>query len=296
MTTDEGGNDRPGRPVGRRAVVAVLARAVRPAAPGTVTSRNRRIGARWAGLGVAMALVGAALPVTVPPGPTPTAMTSIGHAGLARVSVPSAGLQPLAKHASTSQQIGVVDVDIVLGSPFAGAAGTGMILTAGGEVLTNWHVVDGATSVSVTVVTTGRTYRAVVVGTSPQDDVAVVQLRGASGLRPIRVASTAAAVGDTVVGAGNAGGRGGTPSIARGKVVGLDRAIVAVDPSGGTERLSGLIETDAAIKPGDSGGPLFDRRDQVVGMNTAATASGPADSYAIPIATALAVARKITSG
>jgi S1-C subfamily serine protease len=199
--------------------------------------------------------------------------------------------------ASAAQQVGVVDINTVLGGQGARAAGTGMILTADGEVLTNRHVVDGETSMVVTVVATGRTYQATVVGTATQTDVAVVKMEGASGLTPVTTASQAVAVGDAVVGVGNAEGVGGTPSAAAGQVTALDQAITAMDEGGGgAERLTGLIETNAPIAPGDSGGPLFNASDQVVGMDTAGSARGAADAFAIPIGTALTAATQIESG
>jgi S1-C subfamily serine protease len=188
-----------------------------------------------------------------------------------------------------------VDIDVVLGSNER-AAGTGMVLTSDGEVLTNRHVVKGETSISVTVPATGRTYSARVVGISTTTDVAVVQLTDASGLATVKASSAAVQLGDAVVGVGNAGGTGGTPSAASGAVTGVDRSITASDTDGtDPEQLTGLIETDAGIQPGDSGGPLLNTSSEVVGMDTAASAQGN-DGYAIPIATALAVARQIEAG
>jgi S1-C subfamily serine protease len=202
--------------------------------------------------------------------------------------------------ATGAQERGVVDVDTVLGYQHAEAAGTGMVLTSSGEVLTNNHVVDGATSISVTVVSTGRTYKATVVGTDPTQDVAVIQLRNAGGLQTANVGnSSSVRVGDQVTGVGNAGGTGGTPSAAAGTIEALDQSITASDEGGGNpEQLSGLIETDAAIVPGDSGGPLYDSSGRIVGMDTAAgnVAGGASAGYAITIDRALAVATQIESG
>jgi S1-C subfamily serine protease len=197
--------------------------------------------------------------------------------------------------ATSAQETGVVDIDVVLGGTQR-AAGTGMVLTAGGEVLTNRHVVEGETSISVTVAATGRTYSARVVGVSTTTDVAVVQLVNASGLATVTTSSAAVQVGATVVGVGNAGGTGGTPSAAAGTVTGVDQTITASDTDGSNpERLTGLIETDAGIQPGDSGGPLLNAADEAVGMDTAASARRY-DGYAIPISTALAVAHQIEAG
>ena len=173
------------------------------------------------------------------------------------------------------------------------AAGTGMVLTANGEVLTNRHVVSGETAIAVTIPATGRTYDAHVVGIAPNTDVAVVQLEGASGLDTVKTASGTVSLGDEVVGVGNAGGTGGTPSAAPGQVTGLGSSITATDEDGSNpEDLTGLIQTDADIEPGDSGGPLLNTSNAVVGMDTAGSSEG-GDGYAIPIATALDAAKQI---
>jgi S1-C subfamily serine protease len=196
--------------------------------------------------------------------------------------------------ATDAQQAGVADIDVVLGGTQR-AAGTGMVLTANGEVLTNRHVVAGETAMRVTIPATGRTYAAHVVGVAPDTDVAVVQLEGASGLDTVKTSSDRVSVGDAVVGVGNAGGQGGRPSAAPGVVTGVDRSITATDENGSNrEELTGLIETNAAIQPGDSGGPLLDASDEVVGMDTAGS-SGGGDGYAIPIAAALDAAKQIES-
>jgi S1-C subfamily serine protease len=199
---------------------------------------------------------------------------------------------------------GLVDINTRLGFENSRAAGTGMVLAASGEVLTNNHVVRGATSITATVVETGRTYTAKVVGTAPDDDVAVLQLQGASGLKTIPVGnSSSLGRGDTVVAIGNAGGDGGDPSVVTGTVLGLGRTITASDDDGGNaERLSDLIETSAPIQPGDSGGALANRAGDVVGMNTAASVGRPRFQaaqnlgYAIPLENALSLAHQIESG
>jgi S1-C subfamily serine protease len=194
--------------------------------------------------------------------------------------------------ATDAQQAGVVDIDVILNGTQR-AAGTGMVLTANGEVLTNRHVVAGETAIAVTIPATGRTYDAHVVGIAPNTDVAVVQLEGASGLDTVKTASGTVSVGDEVVGVGNAGGTGGTPSAAPGQVTGLGSSITATDEDGSDpEDLTGLIQTDADIEPGDSGGPLLNTSNAVVGMDTAGSSEG-GDGYAIPIATALDAAKQI---
>ncbi|MCU1659337.1 MAG: hypothetical protein JWO57_3993 [Pseudonocardiales bacterium] len=203
--------------------------------------------------------------------------------------------------ATTAQQVGVVDINTVLGYQGARAAGTGMVLSSTGEILTNNHVVEGSTSISVTVVSTGKTYTATVVGTDPTADVAVIQLANASGLATANVGNaTSVKVGDAVVGVGNAGGTGGTPSAASGTVTALNQSITASDASGqNAERLTGLIETNAPIVAGDSGGPLYDTSGKIIGIDTAASTSAVSTAsvgYAIPINNAVTIAQQIENG
>ena len=168
---------------------------------------------------------------------------------------------------------GLVDVTSTLGYQQATAKGTGIVLTSNGEILTNNHVINGATSVSVTDIGNGKTYKATVVGYDETKDVAVLQLTGASGLTTANLGdSSTVGVGNSVVALGNAEGLGGTPSVATGSVTALNQSITASDESSGTsEQLTGLIETNAGIEPGDSGGPLVNSHGQVVGMDTAAS-------------------------
>jgi S1-C subfamily serine protease len=206
--------------------------------------------------------------------------------------------------ATAAQSVGVVDIVSTLGYQQAEAAGTGMIVTSSGEVLTNNHVIDGATSVRVTVVSTGKTYTASVVGTDPTDDVAVLQLSGASGLSTANFGNASSvadvSVGDAVTGVGNAGGVGGTPSSAAGQVTALNQTITASDSNGSNpETVTGMIETNAPIAAGDSGGPLYDASGKVVGVDTAAQSSRRGTTvaaYAIPITKALSIASQIESG
>jgi len=198
---------------------------------------------------------------------------------------------------------GLVDIVTTLGLQGGEAAGTGQVLTSTGEVLTNNHVIDGATSIRVTDIGNGLTYQAKVVGYDQTRDIAVLQLQGASGLQTVTLGnSSSAAVGQKVVALGNAGGRGGSPSVAVGHITGLGASITASDGfSGASERLRGLIHHNAPIQPGDSGGPLVNTAGQVVGINTAASSgfqfqSGRTQAFAIPINQALAVASQILAG
>ena len=246
------------------------------------------------------------------------------HALLAAGSVVAAGAlafgglgaaNAMAASPLTTSQIaskvdpGLVDVVSTLGYQGGEAAGTGMVLTSSGEVLTNNHVIDGATSIKVTDVGNGRTYTAKVVGYDTSHDVAVLQLVGASGLSTVSLGSASTSAGQTVVALGNAGGQGGTPSVATGTVTGLGQSITASDASSGNaEQLTGLIETNAGIQPGDSGGPLVNSYGQVIGMDTAAS-TGPStagyqaqsgstqtQAFAIPISEASSIASQIEAG
>jgi len=200
----------------------------------------------------------------------------------------------------------LVDVNLTLGYEHEKAAGTGMVLTSNGEVLTNNHVIEDATAISVTDAGNGKTYRAKVVGYDRTGDVAVLQLEDASGLPRVSLGgSSSLKIGEPVVGIGNAGGRGGTPSYSGGSVTALDQSIRASDAGDSTsEQLTGLIETTANIQPGDSGGPLVNSSGEVVGMDTAASAGfsfeqgivSTTQAFSIPIDTALKLADEIIAG
>ena len=175
---------------------------------------------------------------------------------------------------------GLVDVVSTLGDQNAEAAGTGMVLTSTGEVLTNNHVINGATSISVTDIGNGKTYTATVVGYDKTKDIAVLQLQNASGLQTVNLGdSSTVTVGQNVVAIGNAEGKGGTPSVVTGSVTALNQSITAGDEgSSDSEQLSGLIQTNAPIQPGDSGGPLVNSAGQVVGIDTAASSASQTPS------------------
>jgi S1-C subfamily serine protease len=209
---------------------------------------------------------------------------------------------------ATKVDKGLVNINTELGFQNGQAAGTGMILTSSGEVLTNNHVIQGSTKIIVTVVDSGKSYAAHVVGTDPSDDVAVIQIEGVSGLKTVSTArASTVSVGDDIVAIGNAGGRGGTPTASAGNVTALGQSITASDDDGSNaEQLTDLIEINAPIEPGDSGGALANRNGEVIGMNSAAEVSrgrggfrSPTTTglgYAIPIDNALTIAHQIESG
>jgi len=200
----------------------------------------------------------------------------------------------------TKIEPGLVIINTTLQYDSEAAAGTGMVLNADGLVLTNNHVIEGSTKVSATLVSTGKTYPATVVGYDKTGDVALIQLQDASGLTTVPIGNSASVkVGNTVVALGNAEGQGSITATA-GHVTALDQTITASDEGGSTasETLTGMIQTNADIVPGDSGGPLVSSAG-VIGMDTAGNdANGQQASagFAIPIGTALSVARQIAGG
>jgi S1-C subfamily serine protease len=207
----------------------------------------------------------------------------------------------LAQTRATPIGTGVVVIETNLAYQGGRAAGTGMVLTSSGEVLTNNHVIRGATTIKIVVPGTGRSYTAKVLGYDVSDDVAVLKASGASNLKTVRRATSGVRVGQAVKAVGNAGGTGALVS-ASGVVTAVSRAITVSDEQGGSARLTGLIETNAALQPGDSGGPLFNAAGKVIGMDTAASTGyayrdvASRDGYAIPIAKATTIAKQIEAG
>ena len=275
-----------------------LSRAVIPAAVGTV-------GAIVAFTATACTSSGTLGPQSVGTSPRPVSSSfpSSAVSSSASRSSPTSAPTLSAEEAVAAVRHGVVIVDSTLGYQQAEAQGTGVVLTASGEILTNNHVIAGATAIKVTDVGNGKTYTASVLGFDRTHDVAVLQLSGAGGLTVAPLASGGGpAVGDSTVALGNAGGTGSLTSAA-GTVTALDQQITASDEStGSSEKLTGLIQTDANVQPGDSGGPLVDLTGRVVGIDTAASSSyrfqnsASHQGFAIPIAAATDIARLITTG
>ena len=200
--------------------------------------------------------------------------------------------------ASASQSAGLVEITSLIDFGSGEAAGTGMVIGSNGIVVTNHHVVEGATAIRVRVVSTGRTYTARVLGTNAARDVAVLKLRGASGLTTVSTDSSGVPAGSDITAVGDAGGNGGSLTAATGTVTALHRAItVADDQTGQPRRLTDLIEIDADIIPGDSGGALLAADGDVVGMNVAASSGSSAiTGYVIPIKRVLRIAAHVVAG
>lgn len=219
-----------------------------------------------------------------------------------------AGTAPTTTTATSSQETGVVLINTQL--PNGTGAGTGMVLTANGVVLTNYHVVEGSSAVQVTIADTGQTYVATVLGHDATKDVAVLQIQGAQGLATVKTDTSGVTTGETVTAVGNAQGAQQLVQ-ASGQVTDPQAQVTASDDSSGTnsETLTDVFQTNVAAQPGDSGGPMYDAQGEVVGMTTAgAMSSGSvgryrqtavvtaSESYAVQIGQALAVVDQVTAG
>jgi len=187
------------------------------------------------------------------------------------------------------------------------AAGTGIIISSSGLVLTNNHVVASSNQLQAELNGNGDYHPVKVLGYDIEHDVALVQIEDVSDLPAAPIGdSSSVQVGDAIVALGNAGGKGGTPTVVSGSVTDTNQQITASDQDGSNaETLRNLVQIDANIQPGDSGGPLVDADGDVIGMNAAASSGNGGfgfggqsanEGYAIPIEDALAIAKKIQSG
>jgi S1-C subfamily serine protease len=189
--------------------------------------------------------------------------------------------------------------------PFCRAAGTGMLISSTGEILTNNHVIADATNIKVVIGGTGPSHNAKVVGYDITEDVALLQITDrVSNLPTVTLGEPSKVqIGDAVVAIGNALGKGGTPKATQGRVTALDQQVTASDSTGTQETLVGMIQINAPILPGDSGGALVDRNARIIGMNTAAAGGGRFNSqvgskigFAIPIDNAANIVSQIRTG
>lgn len=238
----------------------------------------------------------------------PRAVTADATTAAVPDRAPASGSRSTVDVQSIADAVDDVVVNITTSVEGGGqAAGTGMVISASGLVLTNNHVIAGTTGLTVEFAATGVTRAAKVLGYSIVDDVALIQVQNVAKLTAADIGSSSSlAVGDSIVALGNGGGGGGSPKVVTGTVTALDEVITASDADGtNVQTLDGLIEVAAAIRSGDSGGPVVDRAGRVVGMSVAASVGGASrgfggqstgQGYAIPIEDAVAVAQKISSG
>ncbi|HWG02417.1 MAG TPA: trypsin-like peptidase domain-containing protein [Trebonia sp.] len=218
-------------------------------------------------------------------------------------SAPNGGTSATGEQAVVNKVTpGTVLINSTLQYSSEAGAGTGMIINSDGLVLTNNHVIEDSTRLSATVVSTGKTYPAKVVGYDKTGDVALIQLQGASGLHTVPLGnSSTVKTGTPVVALGNAEGQGSLIPAA-GTIIGTGKTITATDQGGSitSETLHNMLKTNANIVSGDSGGPLSDAAGQVIGMDTAGNSVSEGtqtnSGFAIPINTALSIARQIAAG
>ncbi|MFC4126073.1 S1C family serine protease [Nocardia rhizosphaerae] len=188
----------------------------------------------------------------------------------------------------------------------ANAAGSGIVLTADGQILTSHHVIKGAEEVSVTALVDGLVYEATVLGYDSTADIALLSLAGASGLPAARLgASSQLRIRQEMLAIGDAGGDGGEPTAVIGPITDLDASIVAMNSADMSRKaLRGMVQIAAPVVGGQSGGALVDSGGAVVGVITAAsaqrstaeTANRPPTGYAVPIETAMRIVTQIRSG
>lgn len=204
--------------------------------------------------------------------------------------------------ATAAQTKGVVMIETALNG--GEGAGTGMVLRSDGVVLTNYHVVADSTQIRVTV-PGGRSYTATVLGHDQSHDIAVLKLKDASGLDTVRLDTDGVKTAEQVLAVGQGNGQG-VLYAAKGTITATGQQITATDSSSlaTSEKLTGLLETNAPIVPGYSGGPLFDADGEVIGIDTAASSSNSlaqynsgsnsaAQGFAIPITQAKSIADSI---
>jgi putative serine protease PepD len=191
----------------------------------------------------------------------------------------------------------VVSIRTDVGGRLAGTgAGTGLVVSADGEVLTNAHVVEGASRINVTLAGESQSRRATLVGADAGADLALLRIDAADLDVAVLGSSASLAVGDDVVAIGNALALRGGPTVTRGIVSALDRSVDT-----GSRTMTGLVQTDASISSGNSGGPLVDAAGEVVGINTAVAAGGGGTAaenigFAIAVDRVLPVLERLRDG
>lgn len=248
-----------------------------------LSTRARRV----PGLLAALLLLAGGVAAPAPAAPVPVAPATLDQSALLSQVVP-----------------GLVDINTNLSYQGAIGAGAGIVLNPSGEVLTNNHVIEGATEITAFSLANSRTYAVDVIGFDRASDIALIRLRGAEGLPTAALGTSAGlTVGEPIAAIGNSDGAGGNPSYAPGNITQLGASVRAADESGGGSReLFDLIRVAADIRPGDSGGPLVNSAGQVVGVTVAATLTyrmggvTGGEGFAIPIDRALGIANQIRSG
>ncbi|MEV6747842.1 trypsin-like peptidase domain-containing protein [Streptomyces sp. NPDC051080] len=262
-----------------------------PQEPAAPRQRARRPVALLAAVAIVAAMVGGGTATVV------EQLTGGGTNSAASEVVPGTTVSQSSKGtvSGVAKAVSPMIVEINATSTAGESTGSGVVITSDGEIVTNNHVISGASSIKVTL-STGRTYTADVVGTDPDKDLALIKLRGASGLKTATLGdSSAVAVGDQVVAIGSPEGLTGT--VTSGIVSALDRDVTVAKEDGSGQGQGGqgggeqwpfefggrqfngdtgestttykAIQTDASLNPGNSGGALINMNGEIIGINSA---------------------------
>lgn len=248
--------------------------------------RRARRGRGGIGLAIAIAVVTAGVAAGA------TVMLETG-------SAPAPDSTPSVTTVASAVETGMVDIIAQDGYSGTSDQGTGLVLTSDGLVVTNNHVIAGSTSVRATMIMSGHSYAARILGYDSTHDIALLRLAGATGLRTVLTGDSArVALGERVFSLGNAHGQGGAPAVSAGIITALDQTITPANQvTGATETLHGVIQTSADVSDGESGGALASSSGRVIGMLTASgTGGGNVVGFAIPVNQALRIAAAITAG
>ena len=242
-----------------------------------------------------MALGSAAVGALVAAGVTAAVVTSDdeGRRIVARppVTTPDGAMDVQAILEAVEQSVVTIETNVNAQQGVFEGAGTGVVLTADGLVMTNAHVISQSDGITVRTFD-GAEHEATLVGSEPDQDLAVIRVDGVDDLVPAELGSSEALlVGEPVIAIGNALNLGGQPSVTTGIVSALNRTIDSPDG-----RLTDLIQTDAAINPGNSGGPLVDSSGAVVGINTAIIENSQNIGFSIAIDSAKPIIDQIQQG
>jgi S1-C subfamily serine protease len=257
--------------------------------------RPWRIAAAFLGVALVAGSAGGVVTRELEPSPTPT--TTVVRTASASPELAGDSLDVAQVVAKVEPAVVSIRASTNQGPFSSTAAGSGIILTSDGEVLTNAHVVQGANSVTVTLNGQSQARSARLVGIDTGNDLALLKINGASNLPTATIGnSSGVAVGDDAVAIGNALALSGGPTVTRGIISALNRSI---DTQSG--QMTGLIQTDASISSGNSGGPLVNAAGQVIGISTAVATSSQTTTaenigFAIPIDKAMSVVHQLEAG
>ncbi|MFH9723256.1 S1C family serine protease [Streptomyces sp. NPDC017254] len=295
--------------------------------PGSRRRAKRGVGL-MAAVAIAAAAIGGGTATLVQQLASDTPVTASSQVSGTNVSASTAGTV-----AGVAQAVSPSIVEISASSNAGKSTGSGVIITSDGEIVTNNHVISGASEITVQL-SSGKSYKAEVVGTDPDKDLALIKLQGASGLKTAKLGdSSTVRVGDQVVAIGSPEGLTGT--VTSGIVSALDRDVTVAkdddsrsgqqeqqnDPrqgwpfefggqqfngdTGSSKTTYKALQTDASLNPGNSGGALINMNGEIIGINSAmyspssssgSTAGSVGLGFAIPVDTVKADLESLRSG